>query len=539
VFEEQKTIMQTPGAYAWIMGDVVDNFIVGRLQEQNMKPAAPIWEQWQLAKEYLDRWKDRIVAFVGGNHGCMDEETQVFTDRGWLEYDEVTPNDRILSLDTDDETVAFDEIEAVHRYSSPGHMLHFENHSADMMLTPNHRVLHKRRSGNEWGEYSYVQAKDLRAGRISFPVSGNSDEFGCSVSPEMLRLAGLFIADGWHGDYGRCRISQRESNVELVEQWLESAELEYTVRYRHHKPDSIEGREVQTAEREAVFEIVGESRHRLLGVVDDKELIPDWCWELTDNQFRALFEGFIEGDGSEYDSNGESYAFYNRRPICEQLQALCTKHGFSASLSEYRPGQFRLNICRRKNTQVDFSEWNLVEYDGEVWCLTVPKSNFLVRRNGKAYFTGNSWTMSQTQVDYRRDVCPDGVLFDGDDVQAEVSVGSASYDVWARHKWKGNSIYNQTHGQERAARFNDPNHDLYVGAHTHEGALYREMIHEGQRKAAVQIGTYKVHDDYARASGFPPSDMSTACAVILHDDGSMHGMADLDAAKRYMQAVYN
>jgi len=219
VFEEQKTIIQTPGAYAWIMGDVVDNFIVGRLQEKNMKPAAPIWEQWQLAKEYLDRWGDRIVAFVGGNHGA--------------------------------------------------------------------------------------------------------------------------------------------------------------------------------------------------------------------------------------------------------------------------------------------------------------------------------WTMQQTQIDYRRDVCPDGVLFDGDDVQAEVSVGSASYDVWARHKWKGNSIYNQTHGQERAARFNDPNHDLYVGAHTHEGALYREMIHEGQRKAAVQIGSYKVHDDYAQASGFPPSDMSTACAVILHDDGSMHGMADLDAAKRYMSAIYN
>jgi hypothetical protein len=157
-----------------------------------------------------------------------------------------------------------------------------------------------------------------------------------------------------------------------------------------------------------------------------------------------------------------------------------------------------------------------------------------------AFVGGNhgAWTMSQTEIDYRRDICPQGVLYDGDDVQAEVSVGSASYDIWARHKWKGNSIYNQTHGQERAARFNDPGHDLYVGAHTHEGALYREMIHEGQRKAAVQIGTYKVHDDYARASGFPPSDMSTACAVILHDDGSMHGMADLQAAKRYMQAIY-
>lgn len=158
-----------------------------------------------------------------------------------------------------------------------------------------------------------------------------------------------------------------------------------------------------------------------------------------------------------------------------------------------------------------------------------------------AYVGGNhgAWTMSQTQIDYRRDICPDGVLFDGDDVQATVSVGSATFDIWARHKWRGHSIYNQTHGQERAARFNDPNHDIYVGAHTHEGALYREMIHEGQRKAAVQVGTYKVHDDYARTQGYPDSDMSTACAVILHDDGSFHGMADLQAAKRYMQAIYD
>lgn len=157
-----------------------------------------------------------------------------------------------------------------------------------------------------------------------------------------------------------------------------------------------------------------------------------------------------------------------------------------------------------------------------------------------AYVGGNhgAWTAKTSGgIDYRRDVCPDGILFDGDDIKATVSVGSAKYKVWARHKWKGSSIYNQTHGQERAARFSDPNYDLYVGAHTHVGALYREMVHEGKRKAAVQVGTYKVHDDYQRMAGFPEHDHSTACAVILHDDGSMHGMADLDAAKRYMTAI--
>ena len=157
-----------------------------------------------------------------------------------------------------------------------------------------------------------------------------------------------------------------------------------------------------------------------------------------------------------------------------------------------------------------------------------------------AYVGGNhgAWTMQQTSVDYRRDICPNGVLFDGDDLKSRVRVGKHTFRVWTRHKWKGSSIYNQTHGQERAARFADPKWDFYIGAHKHTGAVYREFVHEGRRKAAIQIGTYKVHDDYALQQGFPEHNHSTGCAVILHDDGSFCGMSDLEAACHYMRAVY-
>lgn len=149
-----------------------------------------------------------------------------------------------------------------------------------------------------------------------------------------------------------------------------------------------------------------------------------------------------------------------------------------------------------------------------------------------------AWSMMLTGLDYRRDVCPEGVLYDGDEIQATVSVGSYQYKVWARHQWRGSSIYNPTHGQERAARFASARHDLYVGAHTHKGAMYREFILGGERKASIQTGAYKVHDDYARRLGFPGNDASTACGVILHDDGARFGAADLQALHRYMRAVY-
>lgn len=149
-----------------------------------------------------------------------------------------------------------------------------------------------------------------------------------------------------------------------------------------------------------------------------------------------------------------------------------------------------------------------------------------------------AWTAMLTGIDYRRDVCPDGVLYDGDEIQADVRVGQEAFPIWARHQWSGSSIYNQTHGAERAARFSDPSFTFYVGAHLHTGAVTRSFVHEGRRKCAIQIGAYKEHDDYARVCGFSPSDGSTAAAVVLYDDGRWNAYDDLSLACDHVRRVY-
>ena len=157
-----------------------------------------------------------------------------------------------------------------------------------------------------------------------------------------------------------------------------------------------------------------------------------------------------------------------------------------------------------------------------------------------AYTGGNheAWTLKLSGIDYRRDICPDGVLYDGDEIRATVGVGPHRFRVWARHRWQGHSMYNPTHPMERAARFDSARFDLYVGAHVHKGAMAREFVLDGERKLALLSGTYKAHDSYARAIGFPANDGSTAVGVVLHDDGSYFACADLEAIRRYMVAVY-
>lgn len=150
----------------------------------------------------------------------------------------------------------------------------------------------------------------------------------------------------------------------------------------------------------------------------------------------------------------------------------------------------------------------------------------------------DAWAQKASGVDRMRDVTPNGVLYDADTIKATVHVGDHQYRIWTRHKWRGSSMYNITHGQERGVRFDNPNFDIYVGAHTHRGAAARELIHNKRRKIAIQTGTYKIYDDYAAAEGFPAHDASTVCCLVLNDSGSFFATSDLQAVLAYMRAVY-
>lgn len=159
-----------------------------------------------------------------------------------------------------------------------------------------------------------------------------------------------------------------------------------------------------------------------------------------------------------------------------------------------------------------------------------------------AFCGGNhgAWTMKVSGIDYQRDICPDGILYDGDELRFNVHVGEGEpFRVMARHKWRGSSIYNVTQGVERSAKLDHPDFDIYAGAHIHQGAVAREFIHNRERKMALMSGAYKIQDDYAIESGFGPNDASTATCVVLHPDGSFFGCSNIHAVSHYMKAVHS
>ncbi len=68
MFAEAQLIADTDNLYAINVGDVVDNFIIGKLMALRMFTSVSIPEEWALAKHYLETIGPKLLALVSGNH---------------------------------------------------------------------------------------------------------------------------------------------------------------------------------------------------------------------------------------------------------------------------------------------------------------------------------------------------------------------------------------------------------------------------------------------------------------------------------------
>jgi hypothetical protein len=118
-----------------------------------------------------------------------------------------------------------------------------------------------------------------------------------------------------------------------------------------------------------------------------------------------------------------------------------------------------------------------------------------------------------------------------------VSVAGREWPIRCRHKWRGTSIYNPTHGIERAQKW-DQDFLVGIGGHTHAAAVAREFNAGGQTGLAVMLGAYKTVDTYARELGVPKANNGTAVAITFDaESGSVTGTTDLEAAAKFMRHV--
>ncbi len=315
--------------------------------------------------------KRRMPKWYGieGNHECFQGHTEIFTKRdGWKYVTDVEVGDEVIDKDG-----YWQEVELTHEFDHEGPMYSYKTQTGEFIVTPNHRVYYYGSSG----EMFVKKAKDTPQ-ELDLPVStyykGEKYPF---LSDSQVKLCAIALTDSYHKN-GKCVFYQSGDKARVIEEVLKDNNLSYRKVTRDRQTTEIRGKKLKVAYE---FHFTRPSY-----CPDQNMRIPEWLFRLPEDQADIFLDMLIFCDGSVF-SDRQSRVFYGKKQICDDVQAFCQMHGHSASITEYREGQYKVNINPRQKSRFKKVMTDVVK--DKVYCITVRSGSFLARQGSVSVFTGN------------------------------------------------------------------------------------------------------------------------------------------------------
>ena len=128
--------------------------------------------------------------------------------------------------------------------------------------------------------------------------------------------------------------------------------------------------------------------------------LPLWVWNLTSKQAREVLEKI---------NINTSYTVPNKQ-LADDIMRLSIHAGWSATYTQVGD-TYDININKDQSTSTGEQIEEIIDEQCPVFCLQVPSEVFMVRRNGKAVWTGNSRARGPRTLLTRQ--CPEGRSRDG------------------------------------------------------------------------------------------------------------------------------
>ena len=364
-------------------------------------------------------WQGSQICMIGFDElteFCLTPDHDVLTERGWIPIADVRTTDRVLSRIGD--RAEFRDVLDTPAFDHDGDMICVEQRNGiSLCATPNHRVLIKRQDENE--SLGFVRADHLEQTVQTIPRQGSIDQDEMTEPVRFERPTGQGFGPNANS-VDRCG---RDTWIEFLGWFLsEGSAWEKTVAISQTKPapklDSLMRRVPWRAIRTPGEGWRVHSRQlsealRPFGNTYEKR-IPRWLTRCSRRQMRVFLDAFAEGDGHRQSTGAISIGLANRG-LRDDLQEIATLCGLVSTANDTtdstgRHDVYTLNISResRSDTQVKPKSVSRKPYRGTVHCLVVdcppiadftrggykrppvPGGNFLVRRNGRVHFTGNS-----------------------------------------------------------------------------------------------------------------------------------------------------
>lgn len=325
---------------------------------------------------------------------CFDAETEVLTPHGWVRFDQLP--DGLEVAQWENGQITFVKPTHYVRKNYTGEMISLRNQHIRLRVTEDHRCLLRHR---KTGELRVFEAKDYKQDWQQIHA-GNYNGTGLGLSADELIILCAMQADGSWGDSKNPAVAfrsfSRVRKIRRLRHALSRLGVPYTYSVAWRETPFTHGKKKR---RISIYVGVGDLSdkiHALLGW--EKMFNWNMLLQMSNAEMRAFVEEVMHWDGDHSRRRAYSSSHVRSAEIVQGAMALT---GQRAHWREYIA-----EISKRPNYQPsrsdsDYSLTTNVEkrseqvVDEKVYCVSVPSSYLLVRREGEIHVTGQCQNWSR------------------------------------------------------------------------------------------------------------------------------------------------
>lgn len=356
-----------------------------------------------------------VIDSIAYMYGCLDEETEILTKDGWVQYHTDISKSLVLCYNKDTDEFIWGKPTNVFKYQYNDTAYRVQSDHTDQLISRNHRCLVER-EGTLLFEFAENAAQEheirvpILEGVRGVQRAIRNAERNTSDTESVLRTLFASEKNKQTSSHSKTVIRAKTNIANLPRMWQGVLHPHLLCKQRQ-RTSVQQGMQWQSTRQGMGSAGIQRRTFAYSRIVQGSSALRGKQPFLEGRNYISQSQGALFQ--SEYQVREMPTGIYRNVPkrwICDGTQtvgstghrACIAQAGSSASCKSQRRGQsvgkFRIIRNQRGSQDVrkaripttDLATITPTHYSGIMWCPTVPTGAFVARRNGKVFITGNS-----------------------------------------------------------------------------------------------------------------------------------------------------
>lgn len=311
---------------------------------------------------------------------CFDGYTEVLTRKGWVKFSDLKEGIEVAEYRKDG-SIDFVVPTQVIKYKYTGQLIRLKNDHIDLQVTPDHRCLLVNR---KLGYLDVFEAKEYKEDWIQLNAGKYVWGKGIPFSDDDLRMLVAVQADGSYHDSGISFTFFKERKWTRLFCLLKALNVEYSV---YDKFEARYGGKTGKGIRVLASTFVEKIRNRL----GYEKIFGNWLLDMTQHQAQVFEEEIWHWDGclsrkSMYSSSDEINVDWVQTIL--SLMNIRAKKRSYVPPSENARLNYQVDVSRKNYSMTTNISRTFIDWDDDVYCVSVPSTYIMVRRGNNVMITG-------------------------------------------------------------------------------------------------------------------------------------------------------